>query len=178
MANNNVWKRAAGKEERVHFNSQTCKSECPQRSWPWSLWAVRSLRNHTAWSHSGNSLGCLRAWHLKEGHAVFRSTWWTSVQQGTVRTNCRRGMSCCLSDTCLHRHTSSHRSYCMYKHLVYVIWKRELLRGQDRYYQKMSFHVFKDLAFIKNIFIKYLVNKIVIDLCAWSCVSPSGRRAL
>lgn len=58
-----------GPEEEVgtqarKSDSPTCRSEFQQRSWPWSLWAVRSRQSRTAWSPRESSPGCWRAWHL------------------------------------------------------------------------------------------------------------------
>ena len=60
---------AAGGATAITVNPPTCKSECPRTSWPWSQWAVRSLRSHTAWSPPGSSPGCWRVSHLKEEEA-------------------------------------------------------------------------------------------------------------
>ena len=53
-------------EPQPCVNPPTCKSECPRKSLPWSRWAVRSHRSHTAWSPPGSSPGCWRVSHLKE----------------------------------------------------------------------------------------------------------------
>lgn len=45
-------------------DSPTCRSVFQQRSWPWSLWAVRSHRSRTAWSPRESSPGCWRVWRL------------------------------------------------------------------------------------------------------------------
>lgn len=49
-------------------DSPTCRSVFQQRSWPWSLWAVRSRQSRTAWSPHESSPGCWRVWRLMAQH--------------------------------------------------------------------------------------------------------------
>lgn len=126
---------SSGREDHVCFNSQTCKTVCPQRSWPWSRWAVRSLRNHTAWSRSGSSPGCLRAWHLKEGFEAFWTPWQRS-RQGADKTAGQTAAEpqctlCCLPQpfhpylhTCKSVFTSIMRYKCEVRILLKVLRRK------------------------------------------------------